>query len=151
MAESVPSDVPSSNVPPDNVPSSNVPSSNVPPDRDTGRRRHRRNPLIYFWVYSLARVSLFLGLWGLLWLFGLGGLIGAAVALVLSVPLSYVFLARPRMAMTAAMMERLNVRQERTAELDQKLSGVEDHLDPCRRPPSGYCRTRGLASPPSTQ
>jgi Protein of unknown function (DUF4229) len=94
-------------------------------------RRHRRNPLIYFWVYSLARVVLYLALWGLLWLFGLGGLIGAAVALLLSVPLSYVLLARPRMAMTGAMMERLNVRQERTAELDEKLSGgVEDHPEP---------------------
>ena len=92
-------------------------------------RKHRRNPLIYFWVYSLARIALFLALWGLLWLFGLGGLIGAAVALVLSVPLSYVFLARPRMAMTAAMMERLNVRHERTAELDEKLAGGDDRPD----------------------
>jgi Protein of unknown function (DUF4229) len=74
----------------------------------------------------LARITLFLVLWGLLWLFGLGGFIGAAVALVLSVPLSYVFLARPRMAMTGAMMERLNVRQERTADLDEKLAGGDD-------------------------
>jgi hypothetical protein len=89
-------------------------------------RAHRRNPLIYFWVYSLSRVALYLALWGLLWLLGLGGLIGAAVALVLSMPLSYVLLARPRAAMTAAMMARLNVRHERTADLDHELSGGEE-------------------------
>jgi hypothetical protein len=99
------------------------PGEPTPADSGLPERKHRRNPLIYFWVYSLARITLFLVLWGLLWLFGLGGLIGAAVALVLSVPLSYVFLARPRMAMTAAMMERLNVRQERIATLDDDLSG----------------------------
>jgi hypothetical protein len=99
---------------------SSVPSDSAP----TVRRR--RNPLIYFWVYSLARVTLFLVLWGLLWLFGLGGLIGAAVALLLSIPLSFVLLARPRAAMTASMMERLNVRQERTAALDDELSGGEE-------------------------
>jgi hypothetical protein len=113
------------------VPADPVPADPVPADQavEPAARRHRRNPLIYFWVYSLARITLFLVLWGLLWLFGLGGLIGAAVALVLSVPLSYVFLARPRTAMTAAMMERLNVRQERTADLDRDLSGGAEPRD----------------------
>jgi hypothetical protein len=114
-----------------NDPAGPVPTDPVAADPGPAAvgRTHRRNPLIYFWVYSLARITLFLVLWGLLSLFGLGGLIGAAVALVLSVPLSYVFLARPRMAMTAAMMERLNVRQERTAELDEKLAGGEHPED----------------------
>jgi hypothetical protein len=107
------------------VPHGPDPAEPTPANSSPPERKHRRNPLIYFWVYSLARITLFLVLWGLLWLFGLGGLIGAAVALVLSVPLSYVFLARPRMAMTAAMMERLNVRQERIATLDDDLSGGE--------------------------
>ncbi len=106
-----------------------VPAGDFPAEAAPAVRKHRRNPLIYFWVYSLARISLFLVLWGLLWLFGLGGLIGAAVALVLSVPLSYVFLARPRMAMTGAMMERLNVRQERAADLDEKLAGGDERRD----------------------
>jgi uncharacterized protein DUF4229 len=111
-------------------PADAVPTGPVAQPPEPVGRRHRRNPLIYFWVYSLARITLFLVLWGLLWLFGLGGLIGAALALVLSVPLSYVFLARPRTAMTAAMMERLNVRQNRTADLDRDLSGdVEPHDD----------------------
>jgi hypothetical protein len=92
-------------------------------------QKRRVNPLVYFWVYSLLRIALLAVLFGLLWLFGLGGLIGAAVAVVLSVPLSFVLLARPRNAMTAAMMERLNVRQERTARLDEKLSGVDDEPD----------------------
>ncbi len=111
------------------VPAGDGPAGDVPAEAAPAVRKHRRNPLIYLWVYSLARISLFLMLWGLLWLFGLGGLIGAAVALVLSVPLSYVFLARPRMAMTGAMMERLNVRQERTADLDEKLAGGDDRRD----------------------
>jgi hypothetical protein len=89
-------------------------------------RKRRRNPLAYFWVYSLCRISLYLVLFGLLWVFGLGGLIGAAVALILSVPLSYVLLARPRQAMTAAMLDRLTLRQERTADLDEQLSGGID-------------------------
>jgi hypothetical protein len=114
---------------PDPVSGGPGPADATPADSAPVARKHRRNPLIYFWVYSLARITLFLVLWGLLWLFGLGGLIGAAVALVLSVPLSYVFLARPRMAMTGAMMERLNVRQERTADLDEKLAGGDEASD----------------------
>ena len=99
------------------------------PVQAPGQRR-RVNPLVYFWVYSLLRIALLGVLFGLLWLFGLGGLVGAAVAVVLSVPLSFVLLARPRNAMTEAMMQRLTVRQERTARLDEKLSGVEDESDP---------------------
>jgi hypothetical protein len=87
--------------------------------------KRRKNPLIYFWVYSLLRIALMAALFGLLWLFGLGGLLGAAVAVALSVPLSYVLLARPRNAMTAAMMERLNVRQERNASFDEQVAGPD--------------------------
>jgi hypothetical protein len=69
---------------------------------------------------------LFFGLWGVLNLAGLHGLLGALVALVLSVPLSLVLLAGPRARFAANLEQRVNARREQRAELDEKLSGEED-------------------------
>lgn len=69
-----------------------------------GASRSRiRHPLIWFWIYTALRVAVFGILYGLLWLVGVRDLLGAALALVLSVPLSYALLARPRAALAAAL------------------------------------------------
>lgn len=60
-------------------------------------------PLI---VYVLGRFAIFAVLLAALWLVGLGGLMGAALALVLSVPLSYLLLRRQRDDVTAALQRR---------------------------------------------
>ena len=105
-------------------------SDDVTADDGAAPGKRRRNPLIYFWVYSLLRIALMAALFGLLWLFGLGGFLGAAIAVALSVPLSYVLLARPRNAMTAAMMDRLNVRQERNADFFEQVAGPDVDDEP---------------------
>ena len=48
------------------------------------------------WGYTILRFGMFFALWGLLLLVGLGGMIAALLALVLSIPLSLVLLAGPR-------------------------------------------------------
>jgi hypothetical protein len=82
-----------------------------------------RNPVAALWLYTLARVAVFAALFGLLWVMGVRGLLGAAVALVLSVPVSFVVLTKPRAALTETMQARVQARGERTAALDAELSG----------------------------
>ena len=78
------------------------------------------------WVYTLLRIALFLVLFGLLWVLGVTGFLGAVIALALSLPLSYVLLARPRQAFAAQIEQRIEARRARQADLDAKLSGDED-------------------------
>ncbi len=73
------------------------------------------------WLYTLLRFGLFFVLWGLLYLFGVRGLLAALIALVLSVPLSFVLLARPRAAFAAQLEARAAVRRRDRAELDAEL------------------------------
>jgi O-antigen ligase len=75
------------------------------------------------WLYTILRFGLFFALWGVLVLAGLPGLLAALVAVVLSLPLSYVLLARPRARFAANIEQRINARREGRAELDQELSG----------------------------
>lgn len=86
----------------------------------------QRHPLVVFWTYTLLRVAVFGALFGLLWLFGLRGLLGAAVAVVLSVPLSFVLLSRQRAALAQSMQERLQLHQDRAAALGAELSGERE-------------------------
>jgi hypothetical protein len=88
--------------------------------------QHTSHPLAALWVYTLLRIALFGVLFGLLWLFGVRGLLGAIVALVLSVPLSFVLLARPRQALVAGVTGQVEARRVRTSELDARLSGTAD-------------------------
>jgi O-antigen ligase len=73
------------------------------------------------WLYTLLRFGLFLALWGILVLFGVRGLLGALIALVLSVPLSFVLLARPRAAFAAQLEARVSARRVDRAHLDAEL------------------------------
>ena len=85
-----------------------------------------------FWLYTLLRFGLFGALWVLLWLVGVGWLIAAAIAVVLSIPLSWVLLARPRQAFAANIEQRVNARVERKADLDARLEAADDDDQPER-------------------
>jgi Protein of unknown function (DUF4229) len=78
------------------------------------------------WLYTVLRIGLFFALFGLLWLLGVTGFLGAIIALALSMPLSYVLLSRPRQAFAALIEQRIEARRVRQADLDAKLSGDED-------------------------
>jgi hypothetical protein len=73
------------------------------------------------WLYTILRFGLFFGLWGLLVLFGLHGFLAPLIALVLSVPLSLVLLARPRAAFTRQLEARVEARRAGRHELDSRL------------------------------
>ena len=73
------------------------------------------------WLYTLLRSALFVVLWGILWLVGLGGFLGAIIALVLTLPLSYVLLARPRARLSETIEQRIDVQRTRKAALDAEL------------------------------
>jgi len=62
--------------------------------------------------YVLGRFAIFAVLLGVLWLVGLGGLMGAALALVLSIPVSYLLLRRQRDEVTAALQRRSAAKAE---------------------------------------
>jgi hypothetical protein len=79
------------------------------------------------WLFTVLRFGLFFALWGLMVLVGLHGLFAAIVALVLSVPLSLVLLAKPRAAFTRQLEARVNARRDQRAELDARLD--EDDPD----------------------
>jgi O-antigen ligase len=79
-----------------------------------------------FWLYTLLRFGLFGAIWALLWLVGVGWLIAAAIAVFLSIPLSWVLLARPRQAFAANIEQRVNARVERRADFDARLAADDD-------------------------
>jgi predicted Kef-type K+ transport protein len=88
-----------------------------------------KHPLAVVWIYSLARIAVFGAIFGLLYLFGLRGLLAAAIAIILSVPLSFVLLAKPRANLAASMQRRLDLRTQRADELDARLGGEIDDTE----------------------
>lgn len=76
-------------------------------------------------MYTALRFALFVVLWVILLVLGVGGLLAAGVALVLSMPLSYVLLARPRARLAGDIEARINAHREARTALD-------DQLDPDR-------------------
>jgi hypothetical protein len=84
------------------------------------------------WLYTVLRIALFLALWGILVLLGLHGLVGGAVAAVLSIPLSFVLLSVPRQRFAAKIEQRVDEKREEKARLDEELnpdSDGEDEVD----------------------
>jgi hypothetical protein len=77
------------------------------------------------WLYTGLRFGMFFALWGILYLLGLGGFVAPLVALVLSVPLSLVLLAKPRAAFTRQLEARIEAHKAARAQLDARL----DHDD----------------------
>ena len=78
------------------------------------------------WLYTVLRFGLFFALFGLLWLVGVKGFLGAVIALVLSVPLSFVLLARPRQAFARVIEQRMEARKQRQVDLDTRLQGDDE-------------------------
>lgn len=73
------------------------------------------------WLFTVLRFGLFFALWGILVLVGLESLLAALIALVLSVPLSFVLLAKPRRAFTEQLQARVDAQRERRNALDDRL------------------------------
>jgi len=78
------------------------------------------------WAYTLLRFGLFALLWLVFTVAGLGALIAAVIAAVVSIPLSYVLLARPRAKFAATIEQRLEAARAERAALDQQLSGDDE-------------------------
>jgi O-antigen ligase len=75
------------------------------------------------WLYTVLRFGLFFVLWGVLVWLGVTGLLAALIAIVLSVPLSFVLLAKPRARFAAQLEQRVNAAREARTKLDDDLSG----------------------------
>jgi hypothetical protein len=73
------------------------------------------------WLYTILRFGLFFALWGILYLVGLHGFVAPVVALLLSVPLSFVLLAKPRAAFSRQLELRLDQRRQAREALDAEL------------------------------
>lgn len=76
-----------------------------------------------FWVYTLARFALFAVLFLLLWAVGVPFIFAGLIAVVVSVPLSWFLLAKPRQAFAATIEERVDSRRERARDLEARLEG----------------------------
>jgi predicted lipid-binding transport protein (Tim44 family) len=81
------------------------------------------------WLYTALRFGLFFALWGIVYLLGVHGLIGALLALVLSVPLSFVLLAKPRRLLAAQLERRVEARKVARSELDAQLDPEAQERD----------------------
>jgi hypothetical protein len=77
-------------------------------------------------VYTGARALVFFVLAGLGWLVGLRGFLLVVVALVLSIPVSYFFLARLRESFAAEVERKVNNRRERRSDLRSQLRGDDE-------------------------
>jgi predicted lipid-binding transport protein (Tim44 family) len=79
------------------------------------------------WLYTALRFGLFFALWGIVYVLGLRGLLAPTVALILSVPLSFVLLAKPRAAFARQIEARIEAHRRAREELDRELDpGNED-------------------------
>ncbi len=73
------------------------------------------------WLYTLLRFGLFGVLWLVLWLLGLPVYLAALLGLVLSVPLSFVLLARPRARFARQIEMRMQARHVENENLSTQL------------------------------
>ena len=77
------------------------------------------------WLYTVLRFGLFFALWGILELLGVHGFLAPILALVLSVPLSLVLLARPRAMFTRQLEARIEARKQARDAFDARLEPDE--------------------------
>jgi hypothetical protein len=77
-------------------------------------------------AYTAGRVLVFAVLVGLGWLAGLRGFLVVFVALLLSIPVSYFFLARQRNAMAADVERKVTDRRARREDLRSQLRGDDE-------------------------
>lgn len=74
-------------------------------------------------LYTAARLAVLVATAAVLALFGLRGFLLAALAVVISLPASYLLLARQRSALAADVERRLADRRDRRADLRSQLRG----------------------------
>ncbi|MBA2553607.1 MAG: DUF4229 domain-containing protein [Geodermatophilaceae bacterium] len=74
-------------------------------------------------IYLLGRLAAFAILLALLWAVGVDGFVAVLIALVVSVPLSYVVLRRQRDDLTAALLHRAQRKAVEREELRSQLRG----------------------------
>ena len=79
-----------------------------------------------FAVYTAGRVLVFAGLTAVLYLLGLRGFLVVLAALLLSLPVSYLVLARQRAALSAEVERRVAGRRVRREDLRSKLRGDDE-------------------------
>jgi hypothetical protein len=77
-------------------------------------------------IYTAGRILVFAALAGLLWLVGLRGFLLVFAALLLSIPVSYFFLARQRNALAADVERKVTNRQARREDLRSQLRGDDE-------------------------
>ena len=82
------------------------------------------------WLYTILRFLVFGILFGLLWLVGVPAFLAAVLGLLLSVPLSYVLLAKPRAALAETVEARLRARRAHSEELSSRLKGDDGNAAP---------------------
>jgi hypothetical protein len=82
------------------------------------------------WLYTILRFLVFGILFGLLWLVGVPAFLAAVLGLFLSVPLSYVLLAKPRAAVAETVEARLSARRARSEDLSSRLKGDDGNATP---------------------
>ncbi|MCU1689377.1 MAG: hypothetical protein JWN20_1305 [Jatrophihabitantaceae bacterium] len=87
-----------------------------------------------FWLYTLLRVGLFGAVWGVLWVVNVRGMLGLLIAVLLSVPLSFVLLARPRAALAESLEQRVSERKVREDDLRLRLAGEPEEADDIGEP-----------------
>ena len=78
------------------------------------------------WLYTILRFAVFGVLFGILWLLNLRGFVGVILALLLSLPLSWVLLAKPRAALSDTIERRLVARRAHREQLNARLQGDDD-------------------------
>lgn len=81
------------------------------------------------WLYTLLRFGMFFALWGIAYLIGFHGFLAPLLALVVSVPLSLVLLAKPRERFTQQLELRMQARQVERHRLDAELDPDADRRD----------------------
>lgn len=78
------------------------------------------------WVFTLLRLAVFGAMFGLLLLARVPGFWAAVIALILSVPLSFVLLSKQRQKLVDNIEQRVEAGKAKNQDLDNKLSGGED-------------------------
>ena len=79
-----------------------------------------------FLVYTAGRVLVFIGVVAILYVLGVRSFLLVAVALLLSLPLSYLLLAGPRAALGAEVERRVAARRARREDLRSRLRGDDE-------------------------
>jgi len=79
-----------------------------------------------FAVYTAGRVLVFAGVAALLFAVGLRGFVLVMAALLVSLPVSYVLLARVRADFAADVERRVSARRTRRQDLRSKLRGDDE-------------------------